>query len=132
MTTATLANPVEAIKRGAPHVIHSDAELSVYTKALFHLTSKAKTTRSEDEAIELLTLLVEKYETEHYPVPAADPVTVLRSLLNSHGLRQKDLADIFGGEGNVSQVFAGRRDLNKDHIAKLAAWFNVSPAVFFG
>jgi HTH-type transcriptional regulator/antitoxin HigA len=132
MTTATLANPVKAIQHGAPHLIRSEEALAAYTKTLFRLTSKTRTTRGEDEAIDLLTLLIEKYEADRYPVPAADPLTVLRFLMDSHGLRQKDLAGVFGGEGNVSQVLAGKRELNKDHIAKLAAWFNVSPAVFFG
>jgi HTH-type transcriptional regulator/antitoxin HigA len=130
MSTA-LANPAEMIHLGAPHVIHSDAELAEYTTALFNLTVKDKTTPDEDEAIDLLTLLIERYEAERYTVPAADPITVLRFLMESHGLRQKDLSEDFGGEGNVSQVLAGKREINKDHIARLSERFHVSPAVFF-
>jgi HTH-type transcriptional regulator/antitoxin HigA len=130
--STTLANPAEMIHLGAPHIIHGEQELAAYTQALFDLAAKADTTPDENDAIELLTLLIEKYEAEHHPVPRADPITVLRFLMDQHLLRQKDLAEIFGGEGNVSQVLAGKRELNKDHIAKLSAWFNVSPAVFFG
>jgi HTH-type transcriptional regulator / antitoxin HigA len=130
--STVLANPAEMIHRGAPHLIHSDEELATYTEALFELTSKADTTPEEDEAIDLLTLLIERYEAEQYPVPPADPVTVLRYLMESHDLRQKDLSDVFAGEGNVSQVLSGKRDLNKDHIARLSERFHVSPAVFFG
>ncbi|RZU41087.1 helix-turn-helix domain-containing protein [Edaphobacter modestus] len=130
--STVLANPAEMIHRGAPHLIHSDEELATYTEALFELTSKADTTPEEDEAIDLLTLLIESYEAEQYPVPPADPVTVLRYLMESHNLRQKDLSDVFAGEGNVSQVLSGKRDLNKDHIARLSERFHVSPAVFFG
>ena len=76
-----LANPAEMIARGAPHVIHNDEELEAYTDALFQLTAKENPSRSEVAAIELLTLLVEHYEQEHYPIPAADPVSVVRFLI---------------------------------------------------
>ena len=127
-----LANPAEMIHLGAPHVIHSDAMLAEYTEALFNLTSKKKVTKDENEAIELLSLLIERYEAEHYPVPAADPVMVLRFLMERHGLSQKDLIPEFGVESTVSLVLSGRRQMNRDHIAKLSERFHVSPAVFFG
>jgi HTH-type transcriptional regulator/antitoxin HigA len=126
-----LANPAEMIHHGAPHIIHSDEELQEYTKALFELTAKEETTPDEDEAIELLTLLIERYETERYPVPTGDPVTVLRLLMESHGLLQKDLIPEFGAESTVSLVLSGKRDMNKDHIERLSRRFRVSPAVFF-
>jgi hypothetical protein len=55
-----------------PHVIHNDAELEAYTDSLFRLTARENPSPAEDEAIELLTLLVERYEQEHYSIPAAD------------------------------------------------------------
>jgi HTH-type transcriptional regulator / antitoxin HigA len=128
---ATLADPVKMIQKGAPHLIRNDEELATYTAKLFKLTSKDETTSEEDEAIELLTLLIEHYEAEHFPIPKADPVTVLRFLMNSHGLSQKDLARELGVESTVSLVFARKRRLNVNHIAKLSKRFKVSPAVFF-
>ena len=128
---AILNDPAKMMQLGAPHVIHTDEELAAYTKALLDLTALSIPTPDEAKAIDLLTLLIQRYE-ERVPVPAADPLTVLRFLMDRHGLRQKDLADIFGGEGNVSQVFAGKRNLNRDHIARLSERFHVSPAVFFG
>jgi HTH-type transcriptional regulator/antitoxin HigA len=79
-----LANPADMIARGAPRVIHNDAELEVYTDALFQLTALESPSRSELEAIELLTLLVERYEQERYPIPAADPAAVVRFLIERH------------------------------------------------
>ncbi len=86
MMSTALADPAVMIKQGAPHVIHSDEELAEYTKALFELTKKPDPTPEEEDAIELLTLLIERYETEHYPVPGADPVDVLKFLLDQNGL----------------------------------------------
>jgi HTH-type transcriptional regulator / antitoxin HigA len=91
-----LANPAGMIARGAPHVIHNDAELEVYTDALFRLTALENPSSSEIEAIELLTLLVERYEQERYSVPKADPVSVVRFLVKHQNLTQRDLVPQFG------------------------------------
>jgi HTH-type transcriptional regulator / antitoxin HigA len=76
-----LANPAEMIERGAPHLIHDEEQLEAYTKALYRLTSVAKPTHAQVEAIELLTLLIERYEEEHFAIPQASPGDVLRFLL---------------------------------------------------
>ena len=88
--STVLANPAEMIAQGAPRVIHNDAELEAYTNALFQLTALDNPSPAEAEAIELLTLLVERYEQAHYPIPAADPVSVLRFLIEQQGLTQRD------------------------------------------
>jgi HTH-type transcriptional regulator/antitoxin HigA len=131
MSTA-MANPAEMIRRGAPHLIHSDEELAKYTEALFKLTVKSDPTPEEEEAIELLTVLIERYEAERYPVPDAGPIDVLRFLLDRNGLSQRDIAAELGGESTVSLVLSGKRQLNRDHIAQLSQRFHVSPSVFFG
>jgi HTH-type transcriptional regulator/antitoxin HigA len=130
--STVLANPAEMIRQGAPHLIHSDEELAEYTEALFDLTAKATPSPEEEEAIELLTLLIERYEMERYPVPDAGPIDVLRFLLDQNGLSQRDIAEDLGSESTVSLVLSGKRLLNRDHIMRLSQRFHVSPAVFFG
>ena len=126
-----LANPVKMIERGAPHVIRSEEQLEAYTKALYRLTAEERPTQAQVEAIELLALLIERYEEEHYFVPKASPADVLRFLLDQHGLKQRDIAPDLGGESVVSEVLSGKRSLNTSHIEKLSRRFHVSPAVFF-
>jgi HTH-type transcriptional regulator/antitoxin HigA len=125
-----LANPVEMIERGAPHVIHNDEELEVYTKALFSLTSIDHPNSAQAQAIELLSLLIERYESRRYPIPAADPVTVLRFLMDQNGLSQRDIVQDIGSESLVSMIMNGQRNLTVDHIRKLSARFHVSASVF--
>jgi HTH-type transcriptional regulator / antitoxin HigA len=125
-----LANPAKMIARGAPHVIHNDEELEAYTTALFDLTALENPSQSEADAIELLTLLVERYEQEHYPIPHADPVSVVRFLLEHQGLTQRDLIPQFGSESAVSMFLAGRRQLTVGQIRKLAARFKLPADVF--
>jgi HTH-type transcriptional regulator/antitoxin HigA len=130
--STTLANPAKMIRRGAPRLIHNEEELAEYTEALFALTAKSNPTPEEEEAVELMTLLVERYEQERYPIPAAEPAEVLRFLLEHSGLSQRDIAPELGSESTVSLVLSGKRHLNRDHIARLSRRFNVSPAIFFG
>jgi len=125
-----LANPAGMIERGAPHLIESEKQLAAYTKALYGLTAEPRPTRAQVKAIELLTLLIERYEQENYKVPKASPADVLRFLLERHGLRQRDVAAELGGESVVSEVLSGKRKLNTAQIEQLSRRFRVSPAVF--
>ena len=59
-----------------------------------------------------------------------DAISTIIFLMDQHGLKQADLSDVFGSQGNVSEVLRGLRDLNLRHIRKLAAKFNVEPSVF--
>ena len=126
-----LANPAKMIEKGAPHVIHSEEQLEAYTKALYRLTSLEAPNAGEAAAIELLTLLIERYEEEHFEVPQASGGEVLRFLLERHDLKQRDLAADLGGESVVSEILSGKRKLNASHIEGLSRRFHVSPAVFF-
>jgi HTH-type transcriptional regulator/antitoxin HigA len=125
-----LANAAEMIAHGAPHVIHNNAELEAYTNALFQLTALESPSRFELEAIELLTLLVERYEQEHYPIPAADPVSVVRFLIERQNLTQRDLIPQFGSESAVSMFLAGHRNLTIEQVRKLSARFKIPADVF--
>jgi HTH-type transcriptional regulator / antitoxin HigA len=125
-----LANPTTMIERGAPHLIHSEEQLEAYTKALYRLTSQPELTAAQVEAIELLTLLIEHYEEEHYAIPKASPIEVLKFLLEQHSLKQRDLAADLGGESVVSEILSGRRKLNATHIERLSVRFHVPPPYF--
>jgi HTH-type transcriptional regulator/antitoxin HigA len=130
MSTTLLANPAKMIAKGAPHVIHNDQELEAYTGALFQLTALANPSRSEREAIELLTLLVERYEGAHYAIPPADAVSVVRFLLEQQDLMQRDLIPQFGSESAVSMFLAGQRKLTLEQVRRLSARFKVPADVF--
>src|SRR5256885_13245950 len=106
-----LADPAKMIAKGAPHVIHNDKELEVYTNALFQLTALEDPSSAEVEAIELLTLLVERYEQMHYAIPAADAASVVRLLIEQQGLTQRDLTPEFGSERDRKST-----RLNSSHL----------------
>src|SRR5260370_18245816 len=114
-----------------PHVIHIEEENERYTAALEMLLAKRDRTPEESRIVELLTLLIEDFEEKSYSLPPATPSDIVRHLMESNGLRQVDLIDVFGAESTVSEVLNGKRDLAKSHIEKLSLRFNVSPELFF-
>jgi HTH-type transcriptional regulator / antitoxin HigA len=127
----TLGDPVEMIRRGAARLIRSDEELAEYSRTLLGLTAKPKPTATELEAINLLTLLIERYETVRHPIPKGSPIEVLRLLLKRNRLFQSALATEFGNKTTASQIMRGERLFTRSHIARLSKRFHVSPAVFF-
>ena len=76
-----------------------------------------------------LKLQIDKYElTVHQPeVTGAE---LLRYLMEEHNHKQSDLADV-APRSVISEILHGKRELNKNHIARLAKKYNVSPALFF-
>lgn len=128
--TIALADPAKMIAKGAPHVIHSDEELEEYTNALFRLTALENPSRAEQEAAELLTLLIERYEETSYPIPKADAVSVVRFLLEHQDLAQRDLVPEFGSESAVSMFLAGQRKLTLEQVRKLSKRFKLPADVF--
>jgi HTH-type transcriptional regulator/antitoxin HigA len=128
--STVLVNPAKMIARGAPRVIHNNKELEAYTSALFELTALENPSSSEFEAIELLTLLIERYEQEHFSIPAADPVSVVRFLIESQGLAQRDLITQFGSESAVSMFLSGQRKLTLEQVRRLSARFKLPADVF--
>jgi HTH-type transcriptional regulator/antitoxin HigA len=128
--TTVLADPAKMMAKGAPHVIHNDEELEAYTNALFRLTALENPSRAEQEAIELLTLLIERYEETSYPIPKGDAVSVVRFLLEHQDLTQRDLVPEFGSESAVSMFLAGQRKLTLEQLRKLSKRFKLPVGVF--
>ena len=133
MSTLTVSREYGALlQKVPPKVIRTEKENEAYTEILYELDRRSKTlTPAEKELAELLTLLIEDFEEKRYRLPRAQPLDVLRFLMEQHGLKQKDLKDVFGTPSIVSEVLSGKRELNKDHIERLSERFHVSPELFF-
>jgi len=130
MATA-LANPARMIELGAPRIIRTEEQLAEYTRVLYSLTALPAPTSVQVEAIELLTLLIERYEEQQFQLPQASAPEVINFLLDQHSLKQLDIASELGGQSVVSEILSGRRKLNSNHIERLSKRFGVSPAIFF-
>ncbi|HKV26238.1 MAG TPA: helix-turn-helix domain-containing protein [Candidatus Acidoferrum sp.] len=133
MSSLTISPEYQALlRRVPPKVIRTEEENEAYTEILYELDRRGtKLTAAEKEMAELLTLLIEDFEERHYRLPRAKPVEVVRFLMEEHNLLQKDLADVFGTPSVVSEVLNGKREMNREQIARLSRRFHVSPEVFF-
>lgn len=118
--------------RFPPRVIRSDEQNEGYIQALYELEQNQNSwSPDEAELADLLTLLIENYEEKHYQMPKSSPLDMLQFLMDQHGLKQKDLVDVFGTPSIASEVLNGKRELSKEHIRRLSARFHVSPELFF-
>lgn len=80
---------------------------------------------SEADEMELLSLLVEKYEREHYPIEVPDPVEAIKFRMEQMNLKQKDIAPLFGGKTRVSEVLRKKRPLSIKMITLLNRYLGI-------
>lgn len=90
----------------------------------------AESPEKEDE-IELLTLLIEKWDETQSPTPEQDPIQLLFALMKANDLMAKDLAEILElTKGTVSKILNYQKGLSKQSIRKLSQHFKISQAAF--
>jgi len=75
---------------------------------------------SEADKLEVLVMLVEKYEAQHYPIPAPDPIEFLNYAMEARGLSRKDLEKYIGSRGRVAEVLNRARPLTLAMIRRLS------------
>ena len=85
-------------------------------------------TEDGDEA-EILSLLIENYENEHYPIEAPDPIEAIKIRMEEMNLRQKDLVGIIGGKSRVSEILNRKKRLTVDMIRDLERLLQISASV---
>ncbi|MDC8002274.1 helix-turn-helix domain-containing protein [Aequorivita todarodis] len=85
-------------------------------------------TKEGDEA-EILSLLIENYENEHYPIEAPDPIEAIKIRMEELNMRQKDLVGIIGGKSRVSEIMNRKKRLTVDMIRELERILNISASV---
>lgn len=78
---------------------------------------------------DIVTDLIELWESNHVEIPDVEPREVLRHLMAEHGFRQKDLLDV-ASQTLLSDILSGRRAISKTVAKKLAERFQVDVAVF--
>jgi HTH-type transcriptional regulator/antitoxin HigA len=79
----------------------------------------------EADEMDLLSILVEKYEREHYPIEAPDPIEAIRFRMEQMNLKQKDIAPLFGGKTRVSEVLNKKRPLSMKMIVLLNRYLGI-------
>lgn len=124
------SNYFELVHRLPLRPIQSDDGLDAAVAMIDSLLDRAELTPDEEDYLDVLGRLVEDYETEHIAFPEISGVQVLQHLMEENGLKQNDLAHLFGGKSAISEVLNGNRTLSKNQIVRLRDYFGVSADLF--
>ncbi|MFN8347807.1 MAG: transcriptional regulator [Spirosomataceae bacterium] len=81
---------------------------------------------SEADLLEVLSILVEDFESKHYPVEPLDPIEAIRYRMEEQGLSQRDLIKYFGSKERVSEVLNRKRPLTLRMIKSLYHGLGIS------
>ena len=112
-------------------VIKNKPQYNQYCKKLEELLDKGSKNKELKDEIDLLTLLIEKWDEEHNSFDELDPIQLLHSLMQDHHMKAKDLVDLLNvSKGYVSDILHYKKGLSKDIIRKLAEFFKVSQEAF--
>ena len=115
----------------APRQITNDEEYWATQAVVDELLTKEALSEPEQTYLNLLAVLLEDYDEAQKTVVELRGLPLIRSLIDELGLKQKDLLPIFKFESTVSSVLSGRRQLNLEHVAKLANFFDLPHHLFF-
>lgn len=102
-----------------------------YEKALERLEvifDADKNSKEGDEA-EILSLLIDNYENQYYPIEAPDPIEAIKIRMEEMNLKQKDLVGIIGGKSRVSEILNKKKRLTVDMIRELEQILHISASV---
>ena len=119
------------LARKLPGVIRTEEENERLLAEVERLDRRyEELTPEEREYSDLLTVLIEAFENANYALEGSTARSRLRSLMEEHGLRQRDLLDVFGSRGIASEVVNGKRAISKAQAKKLAGLFHVPADLF--
>ena len=133
MSTATLDERKysKLLAHALPRVIRNDTENNRMIRQVEKLDSRWKDLTAEERSLsELLTVLIERYESEKYPIDFATPSERLAQLMEDRGLTQADVWKVFGTRARASEVLNRKRGISKNQARRLADFFHVPVDLF--
>ncbi|MGK7913481.1 MAG: type II toxin-antitoxin system HigA family antitoxin [Synechococcus sp.] len=112
-----------------PKLIQTEED---YEQALAVIESMMNRDRTPEHSdlFDLLVVLVERYEDEHYPIPDASPRDMLEFWMDQKGVKQAQLVGVIGSSGTVSDLVNGKREISKKQARALGDFFSVDYTLF--
>jgi HTH-type transcriptional regulator/antitoxin HigA len=111
--------------------LRTDTDLDRAVEMIDSLISRGDLEPGEQDYLDILSGIVEKYELTVHPMPRVSDAAMLRHLIDARGVTQKELASAVKiPMSTISEILNGKRRLNRNHIAVLSDYFAVSSAIF--
>ncbi len=113
-------------------VIKTETQYNKYCKKLEELLGHGSKSKAIRDEIDLLTLLIEKYDEQHNTIDETiDPIEMLLHLMQENNMKSVDLARLLGvSKGLVSDILNYKKGLSKENIRKLSERFKLSQEIF--
>lgn len=116
-----------------PHVLRNEAEYDAAIAEIERLLDDDVEAGSESyDRLEFLSVLVEHYEDENYPMGSVTPQQAVTFMLEQKGLDRTDLDEVMGGKSRVSEFLNGRRELSKSQVEGLRRLLGIPADVLLG
>jgi HTH-type transcriptional regulator/antitoxin HigA len=98
-----------------------------YNQALERLETifDAKLGSAEGDELEVLGILIDQYENEHFPIGLPDPIEAIKFRMEQMGYNQNDLANIVGLKSRASEILNRKRKLSLEMIRQLHERLNI-------
>jgi len=113
--------------------IHNEADYEAALAAVSPMFDNEPEPGTEaGDFLEIMILLIEKYEQEHFPIEAPDPVEAIKFRMEQMGLTAKDLVPAIGRPNRVYEVLNNKRALTLPMIRNLHEMFNIPLASLIG
>lgn len=121
------------MSRQQPKVIRTQEQYREYLSEVELLITQNLIPGSDDaERLELLTILIENYESSNYAIEPVEPIEAIKFRMAEKGLKQVDLAPYFGTKSRVSEVLSGKRPLTVPMIKALSVGLGIAPQTLLG
>jgi HTH-type transcriptional regulator/antitoxin HigA len=118
------------LSESLPRPIRTAAEYQRFTALLLELDEEERPTPEQEALAEVLTLLIEDYEENRYPLPRVAPGESLAAMMEERGLKHKDIWPVLGNKGAATEILNGRRSISKAQARRLAEFFRVPVELF--
>ncbi|MEQ8910560.1 MAG: helix-turn-helix domain-containing protein [Vicingaceae bacterium] len=89
----------------------------------------AKKGTEEGDELEILSILIDQYENENFPIGMPDPIEAIKFRMEQMGMKQKDLAEVVGFKSRVSEILNKKRKLTLQMIRKLHTTLHIPTEV---
>jgi HTH-type transcriptional regulator/antitoxin HigA len=111
-----MLKPIKTIK------VHEDYLARAYELMQMDLEPNSK----ESDELEVISILIEAYEKEHYPIEPPNPIDAILFRIDQLGMKKSELKKYFGSRSRVSEILNGKRKLSLSMIRKINAELGIS------